>query len=377
MDLAVIEAGWPDIVAYIDRYSDNPPIDMERWFESYKRKHGGVEHMTDEEINDSLVVMLLVCNILEIDTTGRRKERTEEFIEYRCQSARQKNRKISSHNNRPVIKQMKSLAKVEAFHEMPVGMFTESIYGQEKLSISSLVHSLTFSNKDNNDVAQAMINAYGDSIAVRAQDPLFVDLFRTGLQLKWVLQSYKQAKSDFWSCVKMDSGYAATRTELQAATEKATAMEERNKALQSELDAAQLSIKRLQAEVAAFEKENKDIELLWANLKTEETKEEQPESASIDMESLNNVRALFVGGHKNLRKKLKKHLPDWTIVGDDFAKESVAKSNKVFFHPTDMSHSSFYRFRKYLPDRNRLKFVQGNNINILLPQLSEFCGLSQ
>ena len=117
--------------------------------------------------------------------------------------------------------------------------------------------------------------------------------------------------------------------------------------------------------------------MLWANLKTEETKEEQPESASIDMESLNNVRALFVGGHKNLRKKLKKHLPDWTIVGDDFAKESVAKSNKVFFHPTDMSHSSFYRFRKYLPDRNRLKFVQGNNINILLPQLSEFCGLSQ
>lgn len=363
---SVMAAGWPDIADYVDRHGKKLPLDMNRWFDLYTRSHNDMESMSDDDFNDAGIIIKFVCFKLQIPTTGEIQDEFDEVMQTRCKYARSKSYAVPS-DVRPLAKKITRAIKFMLPSQRSSKDFTDRIYEQEGLCRDSLLQGIRVSSRDVEEVAAAL--ATSEEHALRLQDPLFSQLFQTTLQMKWLLRAYSQGKNDFWRCVKLETGLAAAKAKSAEKSLRAIESEAKVRLLESELESLRSVQRRQQSELRKAKEDRQELMQLREFLRDRDVPEEFEDSLEVDLNQLNELQALFVGGHESVREKLSIVLPDWKFYGSEIASEPVRTAPWVFFHPATMSHTVYYRLLSLLPDRRRLRFVSSNNVHILLNKI--------
>lgn len=79
---------------------------------------------------------------------------------------------------------------------------------------------------------------------------------------------------------------------------------------------------------------------------------------------------LFLGGHQNMTKKLRRHFPRWTFIGDEQLKRySVTNQRIVFYWTGHSSHKLMqYVYSKLSPNASII-YVTATNLPLLIAEM--------
>lgn len=91
---------------------------------------------------------------------------------------------------------------------------------------------------------------------------------------------------------------------------------------------------------------------------------------SNEMRSLPEKGVLFLGGHQNMTKKLRKHFPKWSFVTDDqFKRVPVINETTVFYWTGHSSHKLMRNIYSKLPDDACILYVTATNLPLLISEM--------
>ena len=90
---------------------------------------------------------------------------------------------------------------------------------------------------------------------------------------------------------------------------------------------------------------------------------------------LRTHKAAVVGGHENWIKKMRRILPEWTVIGADDslnADAAVTSAEKIYFYTDILGHTMYYKYLKAAEEKKRpFGFLHGTNISSVLQTLYE------
>lgn len=79
---------------------------------------------------------------------------------------------------------------------------------------------------------------------------------------------------------------------------------------------------------------------------------------------------LFLGGHQNMTKKLRRCFPEWVYITDDKLKRHPDVSQTiVFFWTGHSSHKMMRYVYSKLPENARIIFVTATNLPLLIEEM--------
>ena len=91
---------------------------------------------------------------------------------------------------------------------------------------------------------------------------------------------------------------------------------------------------------------------------------------SNEMRSLPEKGVLFLGGHQNMTKKLRKRFPKWSFVTDDqFKRVPVINQTMVFYWTGHSSHKLMRNIYSKLPDDACILYVTATNLPLLIAEM--------
>lgn len=86
--------------------------------------------------------------------------------------------------------------------------------------------------------------------------------------------------------------------------------------------------------------------------------------------SLPEKGVLFLGGHQNMTKKLRKCFPKWSFVTDDqFKRVPVINHTMVFYWTGHSSHKLMRNIYSKLPDDASIIYVTATNLPRLITEM--------
>lgn len=86
--------------------------------------------------------------------------------------------------------------------------------------------------------------------------------------------------------------------------------------------------------------------------------------------SLPEKGVLFLGGHQNMTKKLRKRFPKWSFVTDDqFKRVPVINQTMVFYWTGHSSHKLMRNIYSKLPVDACILYVSATNLQLLIAEM--------
>ena len=79
---------------------------------------------------------------------------------------------------------------------------------------------------------------------------------------------------------------------------------------------------------------------------------------------------LFLGGHPNMTKKLRRKFPKWSFITDDqFKRFPVINETIVFYWTGHSSHKLMRNIYSKLPDNTTILYVSATNLPLLISEM--------
>jgi hypothetical protein len=91
---------------------------------------------------------------------------------------------------------------------------------------------------------------------------------------------------------------------------------------------------------------------------------------SVSKPALPEKGVLFLGGHPNMTKKLRRKFPKWSFITDDqFKRFPVINETIVFYWTGHSSHKLMRNIYSKLPENTTILYVSATNLQLLISEM--------
>lgn len=262
------------------------------------------------------------------------------------------------------------------------------IYDLEGLSSLSLFRELKFEKKDIKEVILAHMVCHRDSEEIDLKGYVI-----PALNLKAMCKAYNLVKDMYFANNKetmylemrtLQKKLLQTQTDLEYQKTRNTQLiqsgNEKNNLILEENDLLKKQIKDLHDQIDQMQSDNKEVIALREYIFNHEEESLLGNSINtddIDIDKLNSVRGVIIGGHTNWQNKIKESLPSWKIIRagvNTLDNEIIQESDLVIFNTGHLNHSLYYKIMDLVRNSNlQIGYISSTNISNTLREIFEIC----
>lgn len=260
-----------------------------------------------------------------------------------------------------VVKHLLGLEScIDMNRKLPTGIFQESSY---KASINDI--------KDYINV-YLTIGKYTELNSVDYDDlHSFVNLIIINM---CYLHAYKDADNFFFNNYneKMNVELSRVNSELREAKKSILKLQDKNISMKNENEALKKELELLRKELREESYNKKELVELRNNIFNQNVEDFERDSNECNIEEINNISALCVGGNKAWIDRMKEILPNWNFISEDiinFDTSIISSYDYIFVKAIHMSHAQYFRVVSAMNDNQELRYINHNNIEKVLKNI--------
>lgn len=352
----IIRKGWTYAYLFVE---NNAEIDLYKFMKNIVKKAGGIEQLTDDDINTNLfmVYFLAINHDKKITTNDFLGEFEQTMIDrwqhYNDVSSTRISLKKASPENMKRIKEIKrQIFAQHGFFNNYVGMYgklrkrAEAIallYDYEKLSCESVFNTVKFSEKDIDEILLAYLSRYDTLDASNAADFLCDAMY-----VRYMAKAYNEVKRRYFNNNRETSFVELESMEknLSTAKHEITRLDELLGNSLDTIKALERENTRLKSELAEEKKNRQELNSLREFIFSLDRQEDDYHDPLVDNEGLKNTKALIIGGHEKWQARMKELLPGFLFIHPDNKAYDLRILNSidiVFFYVNYLNHAIYGR----------------------------------
>lgn len=191
------------------------------------------------------------------------------------------------------------------------------------------------------------------------------------------LEAYKMADDFFFDNYNDKTNIELIRSnnELRECKKKNLKLQNENMSLQNEVTALQKELELLKKDISDNDYNKKELVELRNYIFNQDLDNDSEENYNtIDIDKINEVSAICIGGNKAWVDKMKAILPNWSFIQEDMMNfdASIIKNYKyVFIKAIHISHALYYRVIANITDNQELRYINSNNTERVLSDINK------
>lgn len=258
------------------------------------------------------------------------------------------------------------------------------IYDVENISSSSIFEDVKMTQKDYGDLRYIYNELY------KREDRLsFDDFCIAAMQIKACLKAYNLAKKLYFDNNKESMFLELEKRQEEIAESQAQLKKERDalellkyktteeiNGLRKDVSFLQKENKRLQEKLDSTESDSKEAIALREYVYSLAEEPMPVENEKIDIEALNKVAGVIIGGHPNWQQKLKDELRGWKFIATDVSlnEEVVSNAEVVLFNVSYIGHPLYNKAMSIIRNNNiRIGYIGSTNIDLCIAEIEKLC----
>jgi hypothetical protein len=379
-----ISKGFPYAYAYI---SNNNYILFSKFLSRLIKKSGGIDNLTDTEINSNLLILLVfaLSSGKEIEVKDKLYIEFLNTLELMSEHGKVEGTCRISLDNMPEEESIK-LKKYKEYFIQHYGLISnisdthrfkneksykivEFLFDYEKIS-TSLFDNITLSKNDIDEIFH-LVSLFNPNIENILDDVLYC------YYLKNILKSYSYMKDYYFRNNKETLYFQFEELESQT------------KDLSASIKSKDSTIQELQSQIQSLEKHNKilnskidkskiyeeELYSLREMMFNLDNQEEYIPEDEIDISKLENIKLLIIGGHDKWQQRMKETLKNTIFISPNNLNFDISLINNVemvYVYTQYINHSIYYKAvegcKKY---NKKIKYINVSNEDIVFKCILE------
>lgn len=206
------------------------------------------------------------------------------------------------------------------------------------------------------------------------------------IQIRYLLRAYKEAKNYFFKNLDEDLKEIVEKkdTELREVKQKNLLLQDENTRLKNRLEnetsKLKEEIKILENKKYLLEKEisnrpdvNEELHQL-RNLMFNLNKDIKEDDIEVDIEKINDLKAICFGGNNNWISNMKEVLPNWIFIAagvENFDTNLLKDKDYIFINTIANSHGMYYRIIENKEKHTKLRYINSLNRDRVLKEIEK------
>lgn len=397
----ICKKGWRYAYNYIEQ---NNTIRLSLFLDRLIRKVKGLDHITDDELNSNIIIVLFLAQQLEknMDTTDKLYITATENYILRIEHYEKRNRININNISKEEFKKLKSL-ELKIKNENKIGTIPSSyrfdsskyeglvvninkltkddkffgafeyIFDLENISLISIVAENYLKSKD----IQELIYCYTQ---FQNEEEFTYDELKKflypAIQIRYLCREYKKAKEFFFKNFNEELYEEISQVECENRETKKSnlLLQDENEKLKLEIEELKRENKRLKQELEEGENTKEELNKLREFIFNLEDLEDYKEDEEIDYNKLKKLNAVIIGGHQQWQSKMKEYLPTCKFISPEalnFDVSILSNVDKVFIYTNYLNHGMYYKVINEVRQKGlNIKYLKANtNEKIILNQI--------
>lgn len=386
----IIKKGWH--YSYIMALN-SPKVDLEKFLNNFVKKHKGLENISDDELNTSLIITILLANSLDKEIVDNEflayilNNISERWLHYQKkygpsgdsyiydirpeEQQKIKNLKDKIYAEKGLIKDLAhttSLSKMRDFSDR-----VSLLFDFEGLSTVSLMNDIKLKPRDIDEILLVYILENKDKVNIDEASKHLI----FGMYIKYLLKAYKKVKKHYFENNKETMFVELEHIEKQAEelSEKLSVKERKIAEMQELIELQEKEIARLKEELKTERENRQELNSLREFIFKLDNRAYVDEEKAIDYTVFDNGNFVIVGGHENWQNKLKQALPAFKFININNANfdTSIIKNADIVFIYTDyLNHGIYYRVISAMKDSDvKIHYLKQQNERLLLAEIEK------
>jgi hypothetical protein len=381
----MIKKGW----AYAFTFLNHSKISLSTFMQKFIKKNGGLENITDDDMNANLVILLVMSM-----STGKTVIQ-DDFYYYiiQCFSERlehyNSDKRISITNISPEDKEkimalksviFKKVGKItnfttllECLSEDKLNEQISLLFDYENLS-SSIFNCVEFTTKDVDEIIFLYYTFHEDLDKIDVDDA--VSFYLNSMYIKYLIKCYKQVKTHYFENNK-ETQFAeleAKEKELIKISSKLEQKEATEFNLINKINELTKRIERMSAEIENEKLKNNELNSLREFVFRLDSQVAYKE-IDIDYSRFKKLNAVIIGGHERWQAKMKEILPKCTFIHASMVNFDVNILNSVsdiFFYVNYLNHPIYYKVINYIQGKSKnIHYLNQQNEKLVLMEMQK------
>lgn len=378
--------GWPYVCAYLN----HSEISLSKFLEQYCKKNGGIDRLTDDDLNTNITVLLVLAMssgkaIVKDDfynktmdaLLGRQNHYTSGEYKITISGLTEEEKKSVGILKNLVFKQ---IGKITSYHDMITklkddkrGDILSFLFDYENMT-SSILDGVKFTDKDVAEILHLYTLIYPDMNHIDVDKAVSHYLY--SIYIKCLIKAYKQVKQHYFANNKeiMYAELEHTENELKKARQTISTLAANKEESISENDELRRKINSLESQLQKEEQKNDELNALREFVFSLDTEIEFKE-APIDYDGLKSSRLIILGGHERWQSKMKEYLPEGVFIHPDmmnFDLSLVDGAEAIFICVNYLNHSIYYRLMEYAKGKSKkIFYINRQNEKLVLMDMQK------
>ena len=400
--IKLIEYGWKYSASYVNSHKF---ISLKDFISKYIKKKHGITNVADDELNSAMLITVILARYknLEIDLNDEYyalliKSLVLRLEKYNNSSFNLSLNNISKEHRNKIQKLELKLKNRNKYLYFPLGssviynekitkndfyyiksnlslnekflLATEYIYDLENLSLTTVVGNEIFKSKDIQELMLCYTNLFKENDDINIEE--LEKFLYSAIQIRYLCRFYKKAKQFFFDNFQeelqnQNSFLKKQINELIINNKNIVAdnnvLIKQNEQLLREND-------RLKAELKENENNKKELIALREYIFNSQQEYVENDSNDIDINYINSIKGVIVGGNPNWQLRMKEKLPNWIFIEPTYFNFNKSiLNNKYVFININISHAMYYKIIENLSKNSKLYYLNNININICLKEI--------
>lgn len=381
----MVKKGW----AYAFTFLSLPKISLSTFREKFIKKNGGLEYITDDDMNANLVILLVMTLI-----TGKTVIQ-DDFYHHviQCFSERLGHYKSDMRINITNIshEDKKNITAIKSMIYKKVGKITDFmtlleclsgnklneqisfLFDYENLS-SSIFDCVDFTTKDVDEIIFLYYMFHKDLDKIDIDDA--VKFYLYSMYIKYLIKCYNQVKTHYFANnkeIQFAELEAKEKEIIKLSSQlKQTEVSEIN--LTNKVNELTKKIERMTAEIEHEKLKNNELNSLREFVFRLDSHVEYNET-DIDFSCLKNLNAVIVGGHERWQAKMKEVLPKCSFIHTDmtnFDLSILESTNDIFFYVNYLNHPIYNKVTDYARGKSKkIHYLNQQNKKLVLMEIQK------
>lgn len=381
----MIKKGW----SYAFTFLNHTQISLSTFMQKFIKKNGGLENLTDDDINANLVILLVMSlstgkTIIKNDFYHHTIQCFSERLEHYKSNNRINITQLSldDKENIMAIKSMifKKVGKITDFMTLleclSGDMLNEQmsfLFDYENLS-SSIFNCVDFTSKDIDEIIFLYYNYHKDLDKIDVDDA--VKFYLYSLYIKYLIKCYKQVKAHYFENNK-ETQFAELEAKEKALIKTSSMLEQKEATeinLINRINELTKKVERMSVELENEALKNNELNSLREFVFRLDSQVSYKET-DIDYSRLKSLNAVIVGGHERWQAKMKESLPKCTFIHTDminFDVNILNSVNDIFFYVNYLNHTIYHKVINYIRGKNKnVHYLNQQNEKLILMEMQK------
>ncbi len=382
----IYRKGWTYAYLFVENHQE---VDLQKFIQNAVRKAGGLDRVSDDWLNTQIfIAYFLALNAKKPIIENAALTELQKMLVARWQhysegdetrislkhASQEELTKVNALKNQiyqwfGIVKDMDSLINVfDKKTELPAFLFDF-----EKLSIISVIDSISFGEKDIEEILLAYTVAREKpySLDDAAQCLMFA------MYIKYMAKAYKQVKEHYFRHNRetMYVEVEGLEKRLSALSQENTRLSHDLSEVRKVLDILEKENQRLKRELDVERRNRQELNGLREFLFTLDKQEEYAPTDEANLDELKGFRAVLIGGHEKWQARMKEFLPGFTFIRPDnkaFDLRLLEGLEAVFIYTNYLNHAIYERTMRALEGTNtQISYINQKNEKLVLQDIWE------